>query len=170
MKNLKIALIALVTLGTVSLSQAQTKIAHINTRALLTAMPSYQSAMSQLDKVKSSYQAKIQDMFKELQQKSDKYTAEAKDQTDAENQSRQKELQDAQQRIMDFQKNAEKTFQQKQKELLQPIMEKARNAIEKVAKADGYDYVLNTTPGGSVLVANGHDLMNEVKKELGITD
>ncbi|MDC1250209.1 OmpH family outer membrane protein, partial [Flavobacteriaceae bacterium] len=45
--------------------------------------------------------------------------------------------------------------------------EKARVAIEKVAGAQGYDYVLDSSPGGSVITASGKDLMTDVKTELG---
>ena len=55
----------------------------------------------------------------------------------------------------------------KQQELFQPITEKAKAAIEKVAAAQGYDYVIDATPGEGVIVAKGKDLLAEVKQELG---
>lgn len=48
-----------------------------------------------------------------------------------------------------------------------PILEKAQNAIQKVAKTQGFQYVLDATPGAGVLVADGKDLLADVKKELG---
>jgi outer membrane protein len=50
---------------------------------------------------------------------------------------------------------------------LKPITEKAQAAISKVADAMGFDYVLDSTQGQGVIIANGADLMIEVKKELG---
>jgi len=47
------------------------------------------------------------------------------------------------------------------------IMEKAKKAVEKVAKAQGYQYVLDSATGGGVIFADGKDLFNDVKKELG---
>ena len=52
-------------------------------------------------------------------------------------------------------------------DLLKPITEKAQAAINKVAEALGFDYVLDSTQGQGVIVAKGTDLMEEVKKELG---
>ena len=46
-------------------------------------------------------------------------------------------------------------------------MEKAKKAVEKVAKAQGYQYVLDSATGGGVIFADGKDLFNDVKKELG---
>ena len=40
-------------------------------------------------------------------------------------------------------------------------------AIKKVAKAKGFQYVLDSTTGSGVLVADGTDLLADVKKELG---
>jgi outer membrane protein len=40
-------------------------------------------------------------------------------------------------------------------------------AIEKVAAAQGIQYVMDSTQGGGVIVAKGKDLLPEVKKELG---
>lgn len=168
MKHLKIALIALMTLGAVSMTQAQSKIAHISTQELIESMPSYQDAMSQLKKLQNSYKSQIEDMYKELQEKSQRYEDEAPNKNDQENQERMKEMQDSQQRIRDFHESAQKEIEKKQEELVKPVLEKAKNAIQKVAKSKGYDYVLDSTEGGGVLVADGYDLLPAVEKELGI--
>src|SRR5699024_4915389 len=152
MKHLKFVLIALITLGTVSFSQAQSKIAHISTQDLIESMPDYQDAKSQINKLQNSYKSQIQDMYKELQQKNDKYQNEAEDQTDEENKKRMQDLQDSQQRIRKFQQNAQEKLSEKQEELMKPLLEKAKNAIEKVAKEEGYDYVLDSSQGSNVLV------------------
>ena len=71
--------------------------------------------------------------------------------------------------IREYQAQAQEDLQKKQFELLKPISEKVKAAIVKVAKALGYDYVLESTPtNGIVLMAEGKDLLADVKKELGI--
>ena len=62
---------------------------------------------------------------------------------------------------------AAQDIQQKQQDLLRPLIEKARAAIQKVAKAQGFDYVIDATPGGALILFDGKDLMAEVKTELG---
>jgi outer membrane protein len=51
--------------------------------------------------------------------------------------------------------------------MMRPLYEKARLSIEKVAAAQGYEYVLDSSPGGSVIMASGKDLMTDVKSDLG---
>jgi len=52
---------------------------------------------------------------------------------------------------------------------LKPIIEEARLAIQKVARAKGYEFVLDSTPGAAgVLMADGYDLMPDAKAALGI--
>ena len=69
--------------------------------------------------------------------------------------------------IGEAQQNAQQELQKKQAELFAPISEKAKAAIEKVAAAQGFDYVIDAQAGGGLIVAKGKDLLPEVKKELG---
>lgn len=69
--------------------------------------------------------------------------------------------------IRQFQGQAQEDLGSKEAALYKPIFEKAKAAIEKVANAQGIQYVLDSTQGGGVLVADGKDLMADVKKELG---
>jgi len=88
--------------------------------------------------------------------------------TDEENAKRANELQQTQRSIGEYRNNAMQELQQKEMELLQPILEKARETIQKVAREKGYDYVLDSTTGAGLLMADGYDLMADVKAELGI--
>ena len=73
------------------------------------------------------------------------------------NQARQKELESLQQNIQSFRETASQDLQ-KNVEMMRPLYDKARTAIEKVASAQGFDYVLDASQGGGVLVANGKTL------------
>ena len=42
-----------------------------------------------------------------------------------------------------------------------------KQSLDKVAKAKGYQYVLDSSTGSGVLLADGPDLLADVKKELG---
>ena len=50
---------------------------------------------------------------------------------------------------------------------MKPLVDKAKAAIEKVSNDLGYEYVLDSSAGGSVIIAKGKDIMTEVKRELG---
>jgi len=171
MKQFKTVLIAVsFMLGAIGFANAQSsKIAHVGTQELIESMPAYQAAMSQLEKLENTYRADIDELLKEAQSTNQRYQAEASSRTEEENASRARELQSTQERIVQFQQNAQKKLQEKETQLLRPVYEQARTAIQKVARAKGYDYVLDSTTGaGGVLLADGYDLANDVKKELGI--
>ena len=103
-------------------------------------------------------------MADEFQAKLKKYDAEAATVTDAVNAERQKEVQDMQKRIQDFGQNAQKELQTKQEEITKPIYEKVRASIQKVGKAKGFQYVLNSE---GLLLADGKNLTADIKKDLG---
>ena len=50
---------------------------------------------------------------------------------------------------------------------MRPLIEKARAAIQKVAREQGFEYVIDATQGGALILSDGKDLMADVKKELG---
>lgn len=168
MKQIKILVIALVLFVGTQVS-AQSKVAHIDVQALMTNMPEMKAAQSQLEKVKANYDKEYNTMVQEYQAKLEKYQTEAENgtATAAMNETRSKEMQDMGARIQQFQQSVQTDLGKKEMELLKPILEKAQNAIKKVAAAKGYDYVLDATTGAGVLVANGPDLLADVKKELG---
>ncbi len=169
MKQFRTLFIALaLMIGATAFTNAQSKVAHIATQELVQSLPEYKSAMDQLDKLEKTYDAEIKDMLSEAQSTMQRYESEANTKTDEENQKRATELQAAQRRIQEHSQQARQDLQKKEQDLLRPILEKVRTSIQKVARAKGYDYVLDSTTGTGVLLADGYDLMPDVKKELGV--
>jgi outer membrane protein len=168
MKHIKTLLFAAALfIGSTSLINAQSKVAHINTQELVEAMPKMKAAQAELQKLAKTYETEIQTMVKEYQAKTKQYDAEASTKTDEENQKRVAEVTDMQQSIGAYQKQAQEDLQKKEAELMKPIYDEAKAAIKKVAAAQGFDYVLDATAGAGVLYAHGTDLLPAVKKELG---
>ena len=168
MKHYKTLLLATaLCIGTISFTQAQTKVAHINTQELIKSMPEMKTAQAELEALSKTYQTDMQGSVTEFQNLQKQYEAEAKTKTDEENQKRILELQEKQQRLQQFQADAQKDLQAKEIALVQPITEKAKAAILKVSRAQGFDYVLDSGVGVTIL-ADGKDLLNDVKKDLGI--
>ncbi|NNM22916.1 MAG: OmpH family outer membrane protein [Flavobacteriaceae bacterium] len=168
MKNLKLLFVAaLLFIGATSLN-AQSKVAHIDTQALVEAMPEMKAAQSQLEKLQKTYDAEIKSMMKEWETKVKQYDGEAASKTEEENLKRVEEVQGMQKNIGDYRNQALQDLQKKEVDLLQPILEKARTAIQKVARTQGFQYVLDSATGNGVILADGTDLLSSVKKELGI--
>ncbi|SDR76759.1 OmpH family outer membrane protein [Christiangramia echinicola] len=169
MKQFRTLFIALaLTIGATAFTNAQSKVAHIATQELVQELPDYKNAMDQLQKLEKTYDAEIKDMLSEAQSTMQRYEAEANTKSEEENQKRATELQAAQRRIQEHSSKARQDLQKKETDLLKPILEKVRTAIQKVARAKGYDYVLDSTTGTGVLLADGYNLMPDVKKELGM--
>jgi len=166
MKHLKTLLFATALfIGATSFTTAQSKIAHIDTEQLIKAMPEYTAAKAEIEELGKTYEAQIQSSIKELENKIKQYNAEAEAQTQEENQKRMQEVETMKQGLAQYQQNAQQDIQKKEFDKLKPISEKAEAAVKKVAKAQGILYVLEAK---SLIMADGKDLLADVKKELGI--
>ena len=166
MKKLKF-LIALSLFLCLSFSFAQSKVAHIDTQKLISEMPEVIAKQKELAQLEKTYTTEIENTYKEFQTKAQSYSADIDNKDPLINQARQEELESMQRNIQAFRQTATEDLQKKQVEMMKPLYEKAKAAIEKVASSQGFDYVLDSSAGGSVIMAQGKDLMNEVKNELG---
>ena len=166
MKQLKTLFIAIVMFFGAQVASAQTKVGHIDVSALMTTMPAMKAAEAQLNKLREGYDTEYKKLVTEYQTKAAQYKKEAETAGDVLNQTRSQEMQDMGTRIQKYQDDASKSLQDKSVELQKPLMEKAQAAIQKVARAKGVQYVLDSTVGSGVLLADGNDLIAYVKKEL----
>ena len=165
LKNVAVALVLFV--AATGFVNAQSKVAHINVTELLSQMPEMIAAQAELQKLQETYRADIESSMTELKNKYTQYSNEATSKSEEENQKRAAELQGFEKNIGEAQQAAQQELAKKQAELFEPISVKAKAAIEKVAAAQGYDYVVDASPGLGVIVAKGKDLLPDVKQELG---
>lgn len=163
----KVAVALILFIAATSFVNAQSKVAHINVTDLLAEMPEMKAAQAELKKLQETYRADIEGSMTELKNKVTQYQNEASAKSREENEKRALELQGFEKNIGDVQQAAQQDLAKKQAELFEPISKRAMAAIEKVAAAQGYDYVIDATQGGGLIVAKGPDLLAEVKKELG---
>lgn len=165
MKNLKtLLLIAVLTLG-FNTVQAQSKIAHINLQELVGLMPETKIMNTTLEQLEKTYVEDIKAEDTALKAKYEKFQREGATQTKEENEKRNLELEQGQRKLNYGQQVAQQELSKKSNELIKPIIDKADAAVKAVAKAQGFDYVLDSSV---LLVANGTNLLEAVKKHLGI--
>ncbi len=164
MKQLKTFLIAAIAFIGIQTANAQAKVAHVDVNEIMTKMPAILDAQNQLQKLGETYNNDYNTMVQEYKAKIEKYEKEAPQQTDATNQARQSEVQDMAKRISEFQENAQKELQKKETDLMKPLVEKIKASIEKVGKAKGFQYVMNSE---NLLLKDGPDITADVKKDLG---
>ena len=165
MKQIKTLLIAaIIFISGTQAMQAQDKIAYVEIGELMSKMPAMMDAQKQLEKLSATYDVEYKGMVDEYQNKLKKYEQEAPTVGEAINATRSKEVQDMQKRITDYRDNAQKELQQKESDITKPIIEKVRASIQKVGKAQGFQYVLNSE---GLLLADGKNLTADIKKDLG---
>ncbi len=165
MKQIKTLVIAAVLILTANNTMnAQAKTAHVDVSEIMSKMPAMLDAQTQLQKLSGTYDAEYKKMIEEYQTKIKKYDAESTTATEAVNTERAKEVQDMQKRIGDYRDNAQKELQQKETDLVKPLMEKVKASIQKIGKAKGFQYVLD---GSTLLLADGPNITADVKKDLG---
>lgn len=158
-------LIAAAFLFSIGTADAQ-KYGHVNSGEILEVMPGIDSLQIKLKAFQEDLQTMYESMMTEYQQKKDKFDREVGTMSSAVRQVREKELQDLATRIQEFQANAQDDLEDKQYELAKPFQDAIQDAINKVAKANGYAYIFDT----KILLyyGTGDDITPMVKKELGI--
>ncbi len=161
-------LLSMLTFCGASYAQKNIKLGHINSTELMQIMPGRDSAETKFKNEVDAMEAQLKAMTDELEKKYNEYQQKESQYSDLIKQTKQKELQDMNARIQQFQQEAQNSLQTKQQDLLQPIIDKAKKAIEDVAKENGYTYVFDTGAGAVLYHQDGDDLMAMVKKKLGL--
>jgi outer membrane protein len=167
-KIFSIALFMVFFLGINATAIAQNKFGHIDTNELLGMMPGREAAQQELERYARELETQFTTMQREFQTKYQDYLENQESFSQLIRQSRERELTSLQERIMEFQESAQEDLLAKENELLQPIVEKARNAIEEVAKENGYTYVFDRSMGVLLYSEPSDDIMPKVKTKLGI--
>lgn len=165
-KYVSIAFVALT--GLFSTAAMAQKVGYINAQAVIETMPEAKTAQASL-------QTYAEGLDKDGKSLVDEYTAQAKAFQDSSakwsanmQQIKAAAVQDIQKRIEDYRTAAEQKIDAKKSEVLKPIYDKARKAIEDVAKEKGYAYVIDSSSGILLTSPAGDDLMPLVKAKLGI--
>ena len=168
MKRVLLALA--LTIGFAATAVAQQKIGHIDVEELVAVMPETQTANAEIQKYQEQLEGDSQAMQEEYMTKMQNAQANADTWTQLRLQKEQEELEAMGQRIMQFNQSAQQELQRKQMDLMLPIIEKAQEAINAVAKSNSFTYILDSSKGKAVVVflENGEDIMPLVKAELGI--
>lgn len=169
--NFSKILIFVLILGTsaIAIGQKNYKFGHINSQELMAIMPEKDSAQAVLESFALKLENQLDAMQVEYNKKLQEYMAERDDLTEIIMQAKEQELNDLQTRIQGFQTNAQQEMQKRQGELMQPIVEKAQNAIQTVARENGFIYIFDVSVGSLVYFSEESvDILPLVKELLKI--
>lgn len=144
------------------------KTGHINRDDIIMTMPAYDTAMKQYNAYGQELTNALELMQVEYNNKLDQYVKADKTLTELVKANKEQELADMQNRISNFQQQAQVQLQDKQAELLNPIIEQATQAINAVAKDGGYIYIYDIRTLIYVDTVKSTDIGPLVKAKLGI--
>lgn len=163
MKRWMVVAVLAFTAGSLS---AQTMIGHINSEAIMQALPEAIDAQRSLDALVTQWEGELQKMQAEWKKKFDEYDRKKLILTEQTRAETERQLRELDQNITDYRN---KKFGQngelflKQNEVMKPIQNKMFQVLEDVAKEDGYDYIFDKSGEILLMYANSkHDLTQKV--------
>ncbi len=167
----KLLLIAIACIAIVGTSQAQ-RYAIVDTKYILEKIPDYKQAQAKLDQFSAQWQKEIDDkqgaldkMYKDYEAEQVMLSEELKKKREDELFIREKEVRELQRKRFGFEGDL---FKRRQ-ELVKPVQDKVYNAIQKIAAARLYDFILDKSEGITVIFADPKlDKSEDVLKELGV--
>ena len=143
------------------------KIGRINSQEVVVNMTEYKEAQTQLEALAKDLQAQMETIQVEMNTKIQEYQKGAETMTDAVRQLKEKELNDLNTRLQEFNQVAQQELQKKEQELMEPIIKKANEAITEVSKAGGYTVIFESGQMIYFDEAQVKDITPEVKAKLG---
>jgi len=149
-------------------AQNKAKFGHINFAELYSMIPGQDTVKIIYETYAKDIQNQFQVMQSEYESKLGAYQQNSATMSDIIRETKEKEIMDLQSRIEAFQYSAQEKLTNKENMLTAPLIEKARKAVETVATANGYTYILNSTEGLLLYADPSDDIMPLVKKQLGL--
>ena len=150
----KYALIAALLVA--SASSAQSIVAHVNVDSLLVQMPEYKLAQEALQAEQAKFESEAKEMNTELEKGAQALQANAATWTELRQRQEQTRLQEMYNNIQEYMQQAQGQLQQKEVELVTPVLEKLQAAINAVAETKKFSYVLDASQSkGQVVYAKG---------------
>ena len=167
----KLILSALFTAGFFCTTFAQ-RYAVIDSKYILEKLPEYKDAQKKLDQFSEQWQQEIDKKSADLDKMYKDYDAEQVMLSDELKKKREDELFNKEKELRDLQKKRfgfEGDIFKKRQELIKPIQDKVYNAVQKIAVAKLYDFILDKSEGITVIFADPKlDRSDDVLKELGV--
>jgi len=167
----KLILPALMVLLTAFSTHAQ-KYAIIDTKYILSKIPEYTQADKKLQDLSAQWQKEIDDKQALLNQMYKDYDAEQFMLSDELKKKREDELFNKEKELRDLQKRRfgyEGDLFKERQNLVKPLQDKVYNAVQKIAVAHAYDFVLDISEGITVIFADPKlNKSDEVLRELGV--
>ena len=173
LKNILVVSGLLVAGLSASAQEKHLKIGYTNVEAIVGQLPEAKQIETDLKTYKTQLDNQLQTKVKDFQAKYEAYQKGGSLMSDVVKQDKERELQDMNGQIEEFQKNAETSMAKKQEALLKPVLDKVQKAIDDVANENGFSYIFNSDGGmGLSIILHApekDDVTPLVLKKMGVT-
>jgi len=154
--------ITLVLFATISF--AQNKIAYVDIMKIRESYSDFKNAETQFQKEMESVQKQVMSKEQEIQEKRKELEAQSMLLSEEKKAEKEKELQDMFRSYQQYIQEQEVKSRTREQELLAPVQEKLRVAIEKVAAKEGFDFVIDIA--NTYYANEAFNITNQVLREL----
>jgi outer membrane protein len=143
------------------------KIGHIYSAEILLVMPARVAVDKQLENEARQLEQEIANMYTDYEKKYKRLLTDSS-LTEARQQALVSELATLETTIQKLQMSGQNDLLARKEELYQPIFDRINSGIKRVAKAQGYTYIIDASQGSLVYGVDSYDITPFVKKELGL--
>jgi len=157
------AILGISSVVTTPVAQAQTKIGYVNVERILHSSNSAKAAQAKIESEFSKRNDELERMANNLRAQIQKYDKDAPALSDSERIRRQRQLEDLESDLQRKEREFQEDVNLRRNELFSEIIDKADNAIQKIAESQGYDLIITD----AVTVSPRVDITDEVLKAIG---
>lgn len=147
------------------------KLGYVDTDYILTSIPEYKAAQSEIDKLSVDWQKEVEAKYTEIDKLYKAYQADAILLTDDMKKKRENEIINKEKEVKELQKQrfgVDGELFKKRQELVKPLQDKIYNAVKAVAERGGLAIILDKAGQVSILFANPkYDKSEEVLTYMG---
>lgn len=162
---------AALSVAALDASAQQLKFGHFDSGAFLQSMPEAATIQKTLNDEQSKMENQLVALQEDFNKQVQKYQQDAKTMTAEQQRTKEEELSELSQRIYAFRTSAMQDLQKKQQELVAPLLQKVKDAVQQVGVNNGFTYIFEReTTAGLVVYAGTKsvDVAPLVKKQLGM--
>jgi len=154
-----------------SKQSAPLKIGYTNMDYILGFLPETKTIRSEYTSFENQIKNQLEARMEEFQQKAQAFQQGHEAMTEAVRNKKQLELQKLHGGLEQLRLESQEKLASKYANLLEPIQNKITNAIEQVAKKNGYTHVFNANVGNMPVLLyadEGHNISDQVLQQLGV--
>lgn len=144
------------------------KFGHIDRTEVLKMMPEFKKAQSDIEKKSKQLEAEIQILLTEYKSKLEYYQTNVSTMSESIRKDKERELGQLEERIQQFQQEAQKEVAASEQALLEAIVSKVDKAVKAVAEEKGYSYIFDTSSGAVLYAPESDDITPLIKQKLGL--